>query len=99
MGTIETERLISKAEKLCQNRGARLTSTRREVFRILAAQKGAVGAYDLLDLLKGSVPNAKPPTIYRALDFLQEQGLFTRLIHRIVLFFARILSINTLSKC
>ena len=79
MGTIETERLITKAEKLCQQRGARLTSTRREVFRILAAQSGAVGAYDLLDMLKGSVPNAKPPTIYRALDFLQEQGF----VHKI----------------
>jgi len=75
----ETERLVRKAEKLCQARGARMTSTRKEVFAILAQQDGSIGAYDLLDQLKIIVPNAKPPTIYRALDFLQEQGF----VHKI----------------
>lgn len=79
MTTLETQRLINKAEKLCEQRGARLTPARREVFEILAGQEGAIGAYDLLDKLKGAVPNAKPPTIYRALDFLQEQGF----VHKI----------------
>jgi len=75
----EAQRLIRKAEKLCQQRGARLTSARREVFAILAEHSGAVGAYDLLDELREVMPNAKPPTIYRALDFLQEQGF----VHKI----------------
>src|SRR5690554_2950035 len=79
MNTQETQRLVSKAEKLCEQRGARLTPARREVFEILAEQEGAIDAYDLLDKLKGAVPNAKPPTIYRALDFLQEQGF----VHKI----------------
>lgn len=79
MTTLETQRLINKAEKLCEQRGARLTPARREVFELLAGQDGAIGAYDLLDKLKGAVPNAKPPTIYRALDFLQEQGF----VHKI----------------
>lgn len=35
---------------------------------------GAISAYDLLDLLRASEPQAKPPTVYRALDFLLEQG-------------------------
>jgi Fur family zinc uptake transcriptional regulator len=75
----ETLRLVTKAEQICENRGARLTPARREVFEILAAESGAIGAYDLLDKLKSAVPNAKPPTIYRALDFLQEQGF----VHKI----------------
>lgn len=79
MTTQETKRLINKAQKLCEQRGARLTPARREVFEILAAETGAIGAYDLLDKLKSAVPNAKPPTIYRALDFLQEQGF----VHKI----------------
>ncbi|MDN7123841.1 zinc uptake transcriptional repressor Zur [Pseudidiomarina terrestris] len=79
MMTKETARLITKAEKLCEQRGARLTPARREVFEILAAETGAIGAYDLLDKLRSAVPNAKPPTIYRALDFLQEQGF----VHKI----------------
>ena len=73
------EQLISRAETVCEGRGVRLTPTRKEVFRILTRQEGAIGAYDLLDLLKSAVPNAKPPTIYRALDFLQEQGF----VHKI----------------
>lgn len=79
MNQKETQRLVAKAEKLCEHRGARLTPARREVFEILAAETGAIGAYDLLDKLKSAVPNAKPPTIYRALDFLQEQGF----VHKI----------------
>tara|TARA_B100002019_G_scaffold291120_2_gene310414 strand:+ start:366 stop:806 length:441 start_codon:yes stop_codon:yes gene_type:complete len=75
----EAQRLIRKAEVLCQKRGARLTTARREVFAILAEQSGAIGAYDLLDQLREVMPNAKPPTIYRALDFLQEQGF----VHKI----------------
>lgn len=79
MSTLETKRLVNKAEQLCEQRGARLTPARREVFEILAEQEGAIGAYDLLDKLKSAVPNAKPPTIYRALDFLQDQGF----VHKI----------------
>ncbi|RUO76890.1 transcriptional regulator Zur [Idiomarina tyrosinivorans] len=75
----DTDRLIRKAEKLCDKRGVKLTPARREVFSLLAAESGAIGAYDLLDKLKQEMPNAKPPTIYRALDFLQEQGF----VHKI----------------
>jgi len=76
---INTEQLIDRAEALCLRRGVRLTPTRRQVFAILTEQEGALGAYDLLELLKKENPSAKPPTIYRALDFLQEQGF----VHKI----------------
>ena len=52
----------------------RLTPQRLEVLRLLSLQQGAISAYDLLDLLRASEPQAKPPTVYRALDFLLEQG-------------------------
>lgn len=38
-----------------------------------------VRAYDILDRLRDERSNAAPPTVYRALDFLLEQGL----VHRI----------------
>jgi Fur family zinc uptake transcriptional regulator len=38
-----------------------------------------VRAYDLLDRLRETRGRAAPPTIYRALDFLRDQGL----VHRI----------------
>jgi Fur family zinc uptake transcriptional regulator len=40
---------------------------------------GPVGAYALLAALRGEGQNAAPPTVYRALDFLLEQGL----VHKI----------------
>ncbi|PSJ46557.1 transcriptional regulator Zur [Zobellella endophytica] len=65
---------LERAERLCQQRGVRFTPTRRHVFTLMAEHKGAVSAYDLLDRLKELEPSAKPPTVYRALDFLLSQG-------------------------
>lgn len=66
--------MLVQAEKLCAQRGVRLTPQRLEVLRLMTLQQGAISAYDLLDLLKVSEPQAKPPTVYRALEFLLEQG-------------------------
>ncbi len=79
MNPINQEKLLAQAESLCQQRNVRLTPQRLEVLRLMAQQPGAISAYDLLDLLRVSEPQAKPPTVYRALDFLLEQGF----IHRV----------------
>ncbi len=73
------ESLLTQAEQLCQQRGVRLTPQRLEVLRLMNEHQGAISAYDLLDLLRVAEPQAKPPTVYRALDFLLEQGF----IHRV----------------
>jgi Fur family zinc uptake transcriptional regulator len=70
---------LTKAEALCRARGSRLTATRRRVLELVWQNHRAVKAYDLLSHLKAEDPSAKPPTIYRALDFLMEEGL----IHRV----------------
>ena len=72
-------RLIDKIETLCQKRNINLTTQRRTVLDIMLTANKAMSAYDLLDLLKVSEPQAKPPTIYRALEFLLEQGF----IHKV----------------
>lgn len=79
MKTNAIELMLIKAEQLCQQRAVRLTPQRLQVLRLMAEQSGAISAYDLLDLLRLSEPQAKPPTIYRALDFLLEQGF----IHKV----------------
>ncbi|WP_117236200.1 zinc uptake transcriptional repressor Zur [Vibrio maerlii] len=66
-------------EKICQARGVRLTPQRRKVFELICESKKASSAYELLEKLKVDEPQAKPPTVYRALDFLLEQGF----IHRV----------------
>ena len=51
-----------------------MTPIRRRVLELLLATDAPAKAYDLLDQL-GDEGAAKPPTIYRALDFLLEMGL------------------------
>lgn len=74
MDMTASQNVLTQAEKLCLQRNVRLTPQRLEVLRLMALQTGAISAYDLLDLLRESEPQAKPPTVYRALDFLLEQG-------------------------
>jgi Fur family zinc uptake transcriptional regulator len=67
------------AEQICVVRGVQLTPIRLQVLKLIWESHQAVKAYELLDRIKPLKQEAKPATIYRALDFLIEQGL----IHRI----------------
>jgi len=77
--TPRTDALLTHAGQICAGRGARLTDLRRQVLGLILDAEGPTGAYDLLDRLRGTRRKAAPPTVYRALDFLLEQGL----IHRV----------------
>ena len=70
---------LRTAESLCMKRGKRLTPIRRKVLEVLLAQQRSVKAYELLELIRGDQQGAAPPTVYRALDFLVEEGLVHRL--------------------
>lgn len=74
-----TATLLEQAEATCDQRGTRLTELRRAVLGLILDAPGPTGAYDLLDRLRARRGTAAPPTVYRALDFLQEQGF----VHRI----------------
>jgi len=73
------ESLLQRATDICKQKRIRFTPIRQQVFLLMAEQKGAVSAYDLLERLQLHEANAKPPTIYRALEFLLENHF----IHRI----------------
>ena len=79
MQPVDIKSLLKKAEALCQSRSVRMTSQRKAILQLIAGQHGAISAYELLDLLRETEPQAKPPTIYRGLEFLLEQGF----IHKI----------------
>jgi Fur family transcriptional regulator, zinc uptake regulator len=70
---------ISHAEAICAERNERLTAMRRRVLEALLASHAPLGAYELIDRLSARGARLAPVTIYRALDFLREQGL----VHRI----------------
>ncbi|MEC6825124.1 zinc uptake transcriptional repressor Zur [Photobacterium piscicola] len=71
--TVQTQ-LLAKAQQLCEQRGVRMTPQRLKVLALIINHHSSISAYELLDLLKASEPQAKPPTVYRALDFLLAQG-------------------------
>jgi Fur family transcriptional regulator, zinc uptake regulator len=73
------DQALAGADRLCAEGGARLTELRRRVLREVWRGHDAVKAYDILDRLGEAQRTAKPPTVYRALQFLLEQGLVHRL--------------------
>lgn len=70
---------VRKVELASKERGLRLTPLRKEVLELIAAEHKPVKAYDLLDQLREKHGNAAPPTVYRALDFLLENGFIHKL--------------------
>ena len=82
---------LAAAEAVCAERGVRLAPLRRRVLELVWENHKPVGAYAILEELQadrrsdGGTKAAKarglvaPPTVYRALDFLLENGL----VHRI----------------
>lgn len=57
----------------------RLTKWRLRVLEILLEQHRSLGAYEILERLADSEGKPKPPTAYRALDYLVEHGLAHRI--------------------
>ncbi len=70
---------LSRAERACAKRGARLTELRRRVLELIWDSHEPVKAYELLDRLHTRTRRAAPPTVYRALEFLCREGL----VHKI----------------
>ena len=62
---------LTKAETFCTENGLRLTETRRDVLAIIWQSHTALTAHDIMQKLG----NSQPPITYRALQFLQENGL------------------------
>lgn len=72
---------MHQAELVCQRAGVRLTQLRRQVLELIWQAHTPLGAYALMEMLEKSSDRKRvaPPTVYRALDFLIEQGL----IHKV----------------
>src|ERR1700682_5683324 len=70
---------IDHAERVCERRAQKFTPIRRQVLQALLSSHRPLGAYEVIDELAKSMPRPAPITVYRALDFLMENGL----VHRI----------------
>lgn len=70
--------LLAAAQALCVESGERMTSSRLRTYELILEANAPVKAYDVIDRFHPEGA-AKPPTVYRALSFLEQMGL----IHRI----------------
>jgi Fur family zinc uptake transcriptional regulator len=70
---------IDHAVRVCEGRAQKFTPIRRHVLEALLSSHRPLGAYEVIDELAKSMPRPAPITVYRALDFLMENGL----VHRI----------------
>ena len=74
-----TAEALAHDEALCEARAQRLTPIRRQVLEALLASHKPLGAYEIIERTGEAGGRPAPITVYRALDFLMENGL----VHRI----------------
>ena len=70
---------LAAAEASCEAASLRLTPVRRKVLELLLREHRALGAYEILDLLREAGFGSQPPVAYRALEFLIAHGFAHKL--------------------
>ena len=84
-----TERLAAAKEQ-CRTHGVRFTPLREQIYMLVLQANKPVGAYDLITQLQQArlldsdneidgAKNVAPPTVYRSLEFLLNEGLIHQL--------------------
>ncbi len=79
MGVASLAAALERAEARCSAAQERLTGPRRRVLELLLRTGGPAKAYDLIAGFGEQGQPAKPPTVYRALEFLERQGFAHRI--------------------
>lgn len=78
---------LAAVEQSCAALGLKLTKQRRRVLEILLTGHKALGAYEILEILRAEGQTAQPPVAYRALNFLVKHG-FAHKVERLNAFVA-----------
>lgn len=78
---------VLSAKQICEDQNLQFTPIRQRVLELLLKDHKALGAYDILDILRSEGHAAQPPVAYRALDFLVRHG-FAHRIERLNAFVA-----------
>ncbi len=74
-----TQKKLKEIKACCVAEKIRLTPLREQILQFIYESETAIGAYDLLRLLRKTKANAEAMTVYRVLEFLQQHHL----IHRV----------------
>jgi Fur family transcriptional regulator, zinc uptake regulator len=76
---VALRRALGAAEGRCVDTQERLTPPRRRVLELLLEADAPLKAYDLIAAFGEAGEPAKPPTVYRALEFLERLGFAHRI--------------------
>ncbi|MDP3869722.1 Fur family transcriptional regulator [Phenylobacterium sp.] len=76
---VDLRHALVAAETRCAETQERLTTPRRRVLELLLEANGPLKAYDLIAAFGAHGEPAKPPTVYRALEFLERLGFAHRI--------------------
>lgn len=76
----KVQKTLNSAERHCQERGAKLTTKRKQVLAGLVKAGKALSAYELTEVCIAESGESIPTmSVYRILDFLEEQHLVHKL--------------------
>ncbi|MDP1778241.1 MAG: transcriptional repressor, partial [Brevundimonas sp.] len=78
-GAADVAQAMQAADRRLTAEGERMTPPRLRVLELLLAAGEPVKAYDLIARFGEDGQPAKPPTVYRALEFLERKGLAHRI--------------------
>ena len=71
---------ISRVFDICKNNNIIFTEIRKSVYEIIIKYNKPIKAYEVLDELRNVTgKTSHPPTVYRAIDFLIENGFIHKL--------------------
>ena len=84
---VMAQQLLDNAYQYCVYHGYRFTEPRERVLKILLASQKPLGAYEILQRLSLEMNNPKPPTVYRAIAFWNQEG-FIHCIDSLKAYFA-----------
>jgi len=71
---------ISRVNEICRSNNLGFTDIRKQVFEIIIKNNKPIKAYEILDQIRNITNKpSHPPTVYRAIDFLIENGFVHKL--------------------
>ena len=78
--TSQIQAIVEHADQHCKDRGVRLTDKRKQILRTLISAQKPLSAYEVVEFYKENFKTNIPAmSVYRILDFLQEENLVHKL--------------------
>ncbi|MEQ8824397.1 MAG: Fur family transcriptional regulator [Filomicrobium sp.] len=71
--------IVGRAKSAFEQKNLRFTQLREQVFCEIAAIRGSIGAYEILERLADKGTRLAPISVYRSIDALMEAGVIHRL--------------------